>query len=209
MTRRLKISGAVVLWALAPGQAGQALTSGNQAPVVQPPVNEARPLPVVDAGALAEFNERVTKYAELHKKLEATLPHLSNETTPEAIDTHQRALERLIRSARKDARQGDILTPGTRRVFRQLLARVFAGKDGQELKATILDDNPGNVALIANSRYPDQIPFSTVPPQVLASLPPLPEELEYRFIGERMILLDVHAHTVADYMNSAFPRAGR
>lgn len=209
MTRPLEVCGAVLLWTLAWVHAGQAMQPVEQTPVVQTPPNEARPLPVADAGALAEFNERVTKYAELHKKLEATLPRLSNETTPQAIDTHQRALERLIRAARKDARQGDILTAGTRRVLRQLLARVFAGKDGQELKATILDDNPGNVALVANSRYPDQIPFSTVPPQVLASLPPLPEELEYRFIGERMILLDVHAHTVADFMNSAFPRAGR
>jgi hypothetical protein len=41
-----------------------------------------------------------------------------------------------------------------------------------------------------------------VPPQVLAVLPKLPEELEYRFIGPRLILLDIHAHTVADYIEN-------
>ena len=34
-----------------------------------------------------------------------------------------------------------------------------------------------------------------MPPQVLAALPKLPEDIEYRFIGDRLILLDVHAHS--------------
>ena len=46
---------------------------------------------------------------------------------------------------------------------------------------------------------------STVPPQVLLSLPKLPEELEYRFVGRHVILLDVHAHTIADFIDNAFP----
>jgi hypothetical protein len=40
---------------------------------------------------------------------------------------------------------------------------------------------------------------------VLAALPKLPKDLEYRFIGDRLILLDVHAHTIADYMDKALP----
>jgi hypothetical protein len=45
-----------------------------------------------------------------------------------------------------------------------------------------------------------------VPPQVLLVLPRLPEPLEYRFVGERLILMDVHALTVADFMDNAVPR---
>ena len=172
---------------------------------VQPPANTARPLSEADAQGLAEFNERVTAYAALHQKLEATLPALPKETTPETIHKHQSALAQLMVQARKGARQGDIITPATRLNFLQLLARVFKGEDGRQLKASILDENPGNVGLQVNGRYPDQIPLSTVPPQVLAALPKLPRELEYRFIGDRLILLDVHAHTVADYMDKVFP----
>ena len=43
--------------------------------------------------------------------------------------------------------------------------------------------------LAVNSRYPDEVPLSTMPPQVLAMLPKLPDDLEYRFIGTRLILL--------------------
>jgi hypothetical protein len=172
---------------------------------VQPPANAARPLSPADAQGLAEFNERVTAYAALHQKLEATLPLLPTETTPETIHKHQSALAELIIQARKGARQGDIITPATQLNFRQVLARVFKGAEGRELKASILDENPGNVGLQVNGRYPDEIPLSTVPPQVLAALPKLPKDLEYRFIGDRLILLDVHAHTIADYMDKAFP----
>ena len=204
--RLLAVLGVLIWSAAACAHADSSSTPPEQKPAVAAPVNEARPLSTADAEALAEFNQRVTAYAELHRKLEATLPNLPKETTPEVIDKHQRALEKLIQSARKTAKPGDIITPGTQQVFRRLLARVFAGQQGRELKATILDDNPGNVGLTVNARYPDQIPLSTVPPQVLASLPKLPEELDYRFIGERLILLDVHAHTIADYMDNAFPR---
>jgi hypothetical protein len=41
---------------------------------------------------------------------------------------------------------------------------------------------------------------------VLQGLPALPEELEYRFIGNRLILMDVHAHLIADFVDNALPR---
>lgn len=172
---------------------------------VPPATNTARPLAEADAQALAEFNQRVTAYAELHRKLEATLPRLPKETNPTVIDKHQRALAALMVEARKDAKQGDIITPATQRVFRQLLDRVFSGSSGRDLKATIMDVNPGNIGLKVNGRYPDKIPLSTMPPPVLAALPKLPIDIEYRFIGDRLILLDVHAHTIADYMDNVFP----
>jgi hypothetical protein len=159
-----------------------------------------------DARIAAEFNKRVQAYVELHKKLEDSVPKLPKEATPEQIDQYERALARLIETARKDAKQGDIFTTETRAYFRRLLAAVFAGPDGKKLKASINDENPGPIQLRVNGRYPDTVPLSTMPPQVLAMLPRLPEELEFRFIGERLILLDKHAHLVADYLDRALPR---
>lgn len=173
-----------------------------------PAVHQQRPAAsptTTDAQALAEFNERVKQYSELHKRVEKTLPRLPKEADPAAVHAHERSLEKLLKAERRDAKQGDILTPATRRHFREVLSRLLGGKDGRDLKATILDENPGKIALAVNSRYPDDVPLSTVPPQVLAALPKLPEELEYRFIGNRLILFDTHAGTIADYMDNAFP----
>lgn len=157
------------------------------------------------AATLAEFTRRVDGYVALHKKLEDTLPRLPKQTNPIEIDRHQRALSRLIQDARKDARPGDIFSPDMQRLVRSILRPIFEGADGQQIKNEILDNEyKGGVKLAANARYPDEVPISTVPPQVLAQLPKLPEELEYRFVGTTLILFDPHAHTVADFVERAF-----
>jgi hypothetical protein len=158
-----------------------------------------------DAKVLADFQKRVQDYLAVHKKLEASLPHLSKEATPQEIDQHERALGKLMQEARAGAKPGDLLTPEMQQVVRRLLRQVFHGTQGKQLLSSIFDENPVDMKLTVNGRYPDTVPLSTVPPQVLQNLPTLNEDLEYRFVGRRLILLDTHAHTIADYMDRALP----
>ena len=154
----------------------------------------AKPAVNSDAATLKDF-----------LKLESQLPDLAKQTTPEAIDKHERALAALIQAERKAAKPGDLFSPAMQRLVRNLLRPVFAGKDGMQIKNEILDNEyKGAVKLAVNGRYPDDIPISTVPPQVLAQLPKLPEELEYRFIRTNLILFDPHAHIIADFVERAF-----
>ncbi len=159
-----------------------------------------------DRPVLRDFDARVKEYLALHKKLEDSLPKLPKDATPEQIDSHQRALERLVRQARAGAKPGSVFTPDIREVVRRLMAEVFGGPDGAALKASIMDENPGPIKLTVNGRYPDTVPLSTVPPQVLQGLPELPEELEFRFIGRHLILMDEHAHIVVDLIENVLPR---
>ena len=108
-----------------------------------------------DAKVMADFEARVKAYSDLHRKLEATLPSLPKETTPTQITQHQMALAQLIANARSGAQFGDIFTKETRALFRRYLARVFVGREGAELKAVIMDENPGRLQLHVNARYPD------------------------------------------------------
>lgn len=159
-----------------------------------------------DAQIIADFQDRVKKYAALHEQLESTLPRLPKETTPQLIAEHQRALERLIARERSRAGRGDIFTPPIRAYFRRQLSRVFNGPEGRAVRAAIMDEETRAVRLRINGRYPDGVPRSNMPPQVLLVLPRLPEQLEYRFVGDRLVLLDVHALIVVDFMDSAVPR---
>jgi hypothetical protein len=160
-----------------------------------------------NARALADFQEEIDEYIELHRKLASTLPSLPKEATPVAIDQRQRALAALIQKARRNAKVGDIFERDSRPVIRKLLYGVFMAPDGKHLRAAIKDENPaGAVKLTINGRYPDTFPLSTVPPQVLQVLPPLPDELEYRFIETTLILLDSDAHIIVDYLTAAVPR---
>ena len=158
-----------------------------------------------NAEVIKDFLKRVDVYVALHKKLEGTLPPLPKQTNPTIIDQHERALAKLVQAERKGAKRGDIFTPQMQALVRRLLVPVFAGTDGAHVRSEIMDnENKSKVVLTPNARYPDEIPVSTVPPQVLQFLPKLPEELEYRFVRQNMILFDPHAHLIPDWVPQAF-----
>jgi len=156
--------------------------------------------------AVAEFLKRCDAYVALHKKIDAALPRLPEKATPEQIDQGQQALSKGIASARAAAKPGEVFVPEMADYVRQALGEVFRRPEGKQLRSSILDENPVGAAVRVNGPYPDAIPLSTMPPQLLSALPKLPEELEYRFIGERLILFDHHAHVIVDYIHRALPR---
>ncbi len=164
------------------------------------------PLSAADSQALSTMNDRLKEYIDLHTKLEGTLPKLPDAATPQQIDKNQRAFEALMRKTRATAKQGDIFTPQAQPVIKRLLDTVFGGPEGKQLKASIMDENPTGLTLTVNGRYPDTVPLSTVPPEVLQTLPKLSEDMEYRFIGDHLILLDTHAHVIADFIEDALPK---
>jgi hypothetical protein len=178
----------------APAAAPQA--AANQQPRVNP-----------NARALADFQEEVEEYLELQRKLSSKLEAPPKDATPAQLDSYQRALGKLIQQARRGDKQGDVFEREVRAVIRKLLLGVFSGPDGRKMKMAVMEENPGQVVkLEVNGRYPDTIPLSNMPPQVLAALPQLPRELEYRFIGRTLILFDTVAHIIVDYITEAVPR---
>jgi len=175
-----------------------AATYSPAPPMQRTPVNP-------DAATIEAFKKRVDDYVALRRKLEATLPPMAKQTTPQQADAHQRGLAKLMQQARANAKPGDIFLPPMQELVRRLLTPVFTGKAGEQIKAEITDkEYKGNVKLVVNGRYPDEVPVSTMPPQVLASLPKLPEELEYRFVLTTLILFDPHAHIIPDFVEQAF-----
>lgn len=167
---------------------------------VQPPAHTAQ------TQAIAAFDARVKEYLALRSKLEATLPKLPDKATPQQIDQHQRALAALITTARKGDKPGEFFTPPVQQLVKRVMAQVLAGPDGKTIKASILDENPGVPRLVLNERYPTSIPLSTMPPQVLEPLPKLSKELEYHFIGSRLILLDTEPDVILDFTDEVFPK---
>lgn len=156
-----------------------------------------------DAAQVADFQKRVKEYADLREKLKQTLPTLAEQAPPEDIQQHQRALERLLARARAAAKRGDIFTQPIRAYFRRQLSRVFSGPDGARARRTIMDENPRTIRLRVNSRYPDGAVLTNMPPQLLLLLPALPPQLEYRFVGEDLVLLDLESAMVVDYIDEA------
>ena len=155
-----------------------------------------------EAQAVVAFKDRITEYVALHEKLEATLPKLPDKSNPEQLNSHQLALGDLIKDARRDAKQGDFFTPDVQDMVKRVVRQVLAGPDGKVVKASIMDENPGVPKILVNERYPSSIPLSTMPPQLLEPLPPLKGELEYRFVGPRLILVDTEADIILDFTDA-------
>jgi hypothetical protein len=183
----------------------------TESPATAPPTKRVvGPLSQADADALTTMNDKLKEYVALHKKIENSLPALPKEATPKQIDDNQREFGKRIQQARAAAKPGEVFTAQAQPVIKRLLDTVFGGPDGKQLKASIMDENPLDGAaaakLTVNARYPDAVPLTTVPPEVLQTLPQLTEALEYRFVGDNLILLDGHAHVIVDFIPDAMPK---
>jgi hypothetical protein len=175
-------------------------------PLLAASLAQEKPRVNADAALSVEFLKGVQAYVELHRKLEATLPPRPEHATPAEIQAHENALAKLIVQARSRAKQGDLLPQKVRAYLRRQIGAVLRGPDGAVIRQSVMEDNPGRVQLKVNARYPDGLPITTMPAPILGALPKLPEHVEYRFVGERLVLLDIHAQLVMDYMTDALPQ---
>jgi len=156
------------------------------------------------AKTIADYQERVKGYLAAQRKISVDIPKLPDKATPQQIDARQRDLGRRMMAARKTAKRGDIFGADMSALLRTLLAPLFNGPDGAKARAAIFDEDHPVVPGV-NVRYPDAVPMSTMPPDVMRLLPGVDPALEYRFIGRHLILLDVEAHLIIDVVDNAIP----
>ena len=156
---------------------------------------------------LHDFDQRIDRYVRLHRRLERALPpeHLFGdlEDMPLAVD----ALHNAMVDARPNARVGTFFTPGVAQLLTTRLARAI----------TAAGLTPAEAMIAMNLGYRQRIPAIEVNgrippgrhvrawPALLAALPPLPEELEYRIVGWDLVLVDVHADLILDILEDALP----
>ena len=185
-----------------------ACTSSAEQPQTKQTIT-ARPGTNPDAGLLADFKQRVDEYVKLRNKAEGAAPtELEEKSKPAEIVTAEKSLAHNVRMARVDAKRGDIFTPATQAMFRRMLKGPLAkSMDAADNKAIIKDDAPApkEVPFKVNAEYPKEVPLSTVPPDVLAALPQLPEDIQYRFAGKHLLLFDAKANIIIDFMLNAMP----
>jgi hypothetical protein len=160
---------------------------------------------VLDAdAALSVFHERVDSYVALHRRLAPPLA-AADSTDPLSRLLTKQYLASAIRSSRRTAQQGDIFTPDVAAVFRQLLADSIGERDGETFLAEL-----GGSEVVPHGMHPTvNEPFSMtavlrIPPGVRLGLPPLPAELDYRIAAHDLLLWDIYAGIVVDFVPNAF-----
>jgi hypothetical protein len=88
--------------------------------------------------------------------------------------------------------------------FRRIVKADFAKRETRDQTA-ILEEVPMEVPPKINTDYPTTLPLATVPPALLLNLPTLPEVLEYRLLGRHLILRDIGANLIVDYVPNVVP----
>jgi hypothetical protein len=154
--------------------------------------------------ALSVFHERVDSYVALHRRL-APPPAAAGSTDSLSRLLTSRYLASAIRSSRRTAQQGGIFTPDVATVFRQLLADSIGERDGETFLAEL-----SNGAIAPHGMHPtvnEPYTMTTVfrmPPDVRLGLPSLPAELDYRIAAHDLLLWDIYAGIVVDFVPNAF-----
>ncbi len=145
----------------------------------------------------AEFPQRVAEYVALHDRVAATVPSTDTHDAA-ALRARRQKLAAGIRRARPHARPGDVFTPAVVPYFRRIVKADLATRSAGDTDAA-LEEVP-HVPFKIHDAYPSSAPLATVPAMLLARMPRLPEQVEYRFFGRHLILLDVDANLIVDYI---------
>lgn len=165
--------------------------------------SSAQTVPVTDDEAVQQFQQAADEYVLMHRYLERHLPPL---TVTADVATLRQAIEAMaaaIRFARADAQQGDLFSPDVSEVLRYRIARSLQrqGLTPFDVRADQLADTGpvGAPVLKVNGAFP-WVLAAGMNPAVLQALPPLPLELQYRMVGNDLVLIDVHASLIVDIL---------
>jgi hypothetical protein len=150
-----------------------------------------------------DFERRVAAYLKVHKKAAAELSRLKPTTSPATISQHEQDLAAAIRQARQHAKRGDIFTSGICLEFRRLIRLTLHGGSGADIRDSFHRAEPVSLRIHVNDTYPANIPLQSTPPTLLENLPPLPKELDYRVIGDDLVLRDMDANLIIDLITHA------
>jgi len=154
-----------------------------------------------------EFLARVNEYDKLRNSVRGGIPDAGKRATAEQIQKHQEMLAEKIQDARKDARQGEVFTADSQVAFRHAIDRAYSEKRANKIERTLVQGEPVKLDLYINKPYPEKIPTTTVPPTLLQHFPKLPKKIEYRIVGNDLVLEDTESHLVIDIFPGAFPNA--
>ncbi len=157
--------------------------------------------------AVKAFRDRVDAYLAVHKKAAEGVPPSSRPTTRAKLTSREQALGEAIRQARADAKAGDIFGTDLAAHIRDVMRKDWAKRSAAD-KAGVARRHSARARWPTSTRrYPPALPLATFPATLLAALPPLPEDIEYRFVGRHLILRDVKANIIVDVLPNVLPGA--
>jgi hypothetical protein len=156
------------------------------------------------------FSDTVEEYVRLHRRARASLPPRDVAAEPTTILKASDRLASAIRDARSGARRGDVFNPVVAANFRSRINYALRERDRREevvRRLTEVEEDederpPAGWVPVVNGTL-DWFSTGPTPHSILEALPDLPSELQYRFVGLDLLLLDVDANLIVDILPAA------
>lgn len=158
------------------------------------------------AQAVQAFERATRDYVQMHRRLESQIGAIQLNSTVAEVNRTIQELAAAIRAERPGAKQGDFFTPA---LATELRARINSalrdngftpGDVRQNERLEAIEADTG--ALRVNGTFP-WVLATAMFPCVIAALPPLSAELQYRIVGDMLVLIDVHASLILDLLPHA------
>lgn len=159
----------------------------------------------VNDPVVTEFETRANEYSKAREKIERSLPQLSKQATPEEVAAHKTAFMKAVQQSRSGVKQGSIFSPEIAAYFKKLMAVQLNIAERAELRKEVIEAENKGVAVRVNYPYPSNQEILEIPATLLQTLPQLPKQLRYRFVGRHMLLVDRENELIVDYITNAVP----
>jgi hypothetical protein len=183
----------------------RALVVGSIAAAAMAAAVSAQTFAPADHAARVDLVHRLDAYVAFKEAVRQTVLPLVTSSDPAEIRYRTDALATVIRSARSQARQGDIFTAEIAHMIRRAVRQGCEG-DYAALVALVHEEYAKPLpAPVINGRWPADVPLPTMLPDLLAVLPALPAGLQYRFLNRALVLLDIDANLIIDFVPEAIP----
>jgi hypothetical protein len=122
------------------------------------------------------------------------------------LRTRQNTLADALKTTlRPQAHQGDLIVAPAAAAIRRQMADAFAGPKRDLLMDALAEQNDAGAKAAPQIVINQHVDAPRVPPLLLETLPPLPKQLEYDFIGRTLLLRDIDADAVVDFLPDALP----
>jgi hypothetical protein len=157
-----------------------------------------------DTAALGEFERRLQAYLELRAALADRLEPLAPTADAVALASRQSALAAALKAARSTAKPGDLIPTAVNALIRAVVLDDFTRRAAAAERA-VFSEVPNAPAPAINRTYPAAAALPTVPPLLLSKLPRLPDNLQYRFYGRHVVILDGDVQIIVDFVANVLP----
>ena len=159
----------------------------------------------IDKQLIKDFESRANAYIALRDRVKKSTPVVSKDATPAEVEAYKDTLQKAIIAARAGAVQGDIFTPEAAAFVTLRIKAGLPGFEKSEIRTAVLEADTKGVPIKVNAVYPESKELVQMSPTLLLSLPQLPQDLRYRFIGRSLAIMDRDSSLIIDYMPNALP----